>query len=138
LTHAVPEIANVLACYDSASLNAMHLPLLKIALIILASAVCAALTMFRYAFTTGESPSDDGPRALIVEFLGWCICFACLIWSFTIDGKTLQWTLRGVAALAAFAGVGLSVYFSGSTEVPEKPDKEPTGFKNKSTDLHLE
>jgi hypothetical protein len=90
----------------------MHFPVIKFVLITLASAVCSALTMFRYAFKTGESPSDDGPRALIVEFLGWCICFACLIWSFTVDGKTLQWTLRGTAAFAALVGVTLSVYLS--------------------------
>jgi hypothetical protein len=93
----------------------MHLHVLKFVLITLASALCSALTMFRYAFMTGESPSDDGPRALIVEFLGWCICFSFLIWSFTVDGKTLQWTLRGVAAFAALVGVSLSVYLSSSS-----------------------
>jgi hypothetical protein len=116
----------------------MHIPILKFVLIALASAFFAALAMFRYAFRTGESPSDDGPRALIAEFLGLWIGCILLIWSFTVARKTLEWTLRGVAGLCAIAGYGLSAYFANTTEVPETGDKEPTGFKNKTTDLHLE
>ena len=116
----------------------MHLPILKSVVITLASALAAALAMFRYAFDTGESPSADGPRALVAEFVGYWIGFILLVWSFTVEGKTVQWTLRGVAASAALAGILLSTYFSDTTEVPETPDKEPTGFKNDTTDLHLE
>jgi hypothetical protein len=58
--------------------------------------------------------------------------------SFTVDSKSLQWTLRGIAVVAALAGMFLSVHFANTTEVPETPDKDPTGFKNDSTSFHLE
>jgi hypothetical protein len=116
----------------------MHLPILKFAVIALASALFAVLAMFGHAFQTGGSPSDDGPRALIAEFLGLWIGFSFLVWSFTVAGRTTQWTLRGMAVFAALAGFALSTHFSDTTEVPETPDKEPTGFKNDTTDLHLE
>jgi hypothetical protein len=102
----------------------MHLTIIKFVVITLASALAAALAMFRYAFQTGESPSDDGPRALVAEFLGYWVGFILLTWSFTVAGKTVQWTLRGVAAFAALAGILLSNHFSDTTEVPETPDKE--------------
>ena len=46
--------------------------------------------------------------------------------------------LRIAAAVAALIGIALSVYFAATAEDPETPEKEPTGFKNDSTDLHLE
>jgi len=94
--------------------------------------------MFRRAFRTGEDPSDDGPRALISEFVGLWIGGFFLAWSFTVISKNLQWTLRGIGIFAALVGLGLSVYFAGADEVSEDSAKEPTGFKNDSTDLHLE
>jgi hypothetical protein len=60
------------------------------------------------------------------------------IWSFTVEGKHLQWTLRGVAIAAVVAGMALSGWFAGRTEVPEDSNGEPTGFKNDTPDLHLE
>jgi hypothetical protein len=116
----------------------MHFPILKFALIVAASAFGAALAMFRYAFDTGEPLSDDGPRALIAEFFGLWIGLSLFIWSFTVAGKAVEWTLRSVAAFCLIAGYGLSAYFGNTTEVPETSDKEPTGFKNKTTELHLE
>jgi hypothetical protein len=116
----------------------MHFSVLKFVAIAFGSAFCVVLGMFRDAFRTGEDPSDDGPRALIAQSVGLWIGFFLGIWSFTVDGKTLQWTLRGVAVLAGVLGLALSVYFAGTTEVPEASDKEPTGFKNDTTSLHLE
>ena len=98
----------------------------------------AALGIARYALHTGEDPSDDGPRALIAEFFGYWAGGFFLIWSFFAPGKYLPWTLRGVAAALVLTGIAFSVHFGSITEVPETPDKEPTGFKNDSTDLHLE
>jgi hypothetical protein len=94
--------------------------------------------MFRRAFRTGEDPSDDGPRALMSEFVGLWIGGFLLTWSFTVMSKNLQWTLRGIGIFAALLGLGLSVYFAGSAEVSEESVKEPAGFKNDTTDLHLE
>jgi hypothetical protein len=115
----------------------MHFSILKLVVIAVASAFGAAFAMFRHAFDTGEDPSDDGPRALIAEFLGLWIGFSLLTWSFFADGRTLQWTLRGAAGFVVLLAAGLSTYFASTTEVPETPDEEPTGFKNDSTDLHL-
>jgi hypothetical protein len=95
------------------------------------------LGVFRDAFRKGKDPSYDGPRALISEFCGLWIGCIFLIWSFTADGKSLQWTLRAVAAIGAIAGLGISAYFANTTEVPQIPDKEPSGFKSGTTSLHL-
>ncbi len=116
----------------------MHLSVLKFVLFAVGSALVAALGILRYAFNTGDDPSCDGPRALISEFIGYWIGGFLLVCSFVVEGKQLQWGLRGVAALAALAGVGLSFYFANTTEVPETPDKEPTGFKGDITSVHLE
>jgi hypothetical protein len=116
----------------------MHFSILKLVAIALISAVIAVAAIFRSAFWTGENPSDDGPRALIAEFFGFWIASNFLGWSFIADGKPLQWTLRGAAAAVALAAIGLSAYFANTNEVPETPDKEPTGFKSDTTDLHLE
>src|SRR6266568_799185 len=115
----------------------MQMSILKFVALAVGSAFIAILSVFRGALRTGEDPSDDGPRALISEFLGFWIGSFLLLWSFTVDGKTQQWTLRGIAALAAIASIGLSNYFSNSTEVPESAAKEPTGFKNDVTSIHL-
>lgn len=116
----------------------MHLPILKLVVIAGASALGAVFSAFRHFFWTGEDPADDRPRAVISEFLGTWLGLFFLIWSFTAEGRSLQWTLRGVAALAAIVGIGLSVNFGNPTEVPESPDKEPSGFKNDLTNIHLE
>ncbi|MGA7860074.1 MAG: hypothetical protein WCA11_19195, partial [Terracidiphilus sp.] len=111
--------------------------ILKVVSVAAGAAFGALLTIFGWAFKTSEAPSDDGPRALVAEFLGLWIGFFLLIWSFTVEGRNLQWTLRGVAALAIVAGFGLSACFASTDEVNETSNQEPTGFKNDSTDLHL-
>ena len=98
----------------------------------------AVLIIFRDALRTGEDPSDDGPRALIAQSLGLWIGCNLLGWSFIVDGKFTQWALRGAAVAAALAGAGLSAHYANTTEVPETPDEEPTGFKSDATDPHLE
>jgi hypothetical protein len=115
----------------------MHLSILKVVLIAVASALLALLCVFRNAFDTGEGLSDDGPRAVISEFLGYWIGGFLLICSFLAEGKHLEWTLRIVAVIVAIAGFVFSVHFANTTEVPETPDKEPTGFKSDITDIHL-
>jgi len=116
----------------------MHFSVIKLVVITLGSAFFAALAMLRRAFMTGEDPSDDGPRALIAQYLGLWSGLFLFFWSFTVQGKTPQWSLRGLAAVMALVGLGLSIHFANTTEGPEPPDKGPTGFKNNSTDLHLE
>jgi hypothetical protein len=69
----------------------MHSSIIKFIAIALGAAFLAVLGLFRRAFRTGEDPSDDGPRALVAEFIGLWIGTFCLIWSFTVDGKNLQW-----------------------------------------------
>ncbi len=98
----------------------------------------AGLAILRYAFRSGEDPSGDGPSVLIVEFLGFWAAAFLLGWSFTVTPGPVLWTLRIAAAVAALIGIALSVYFAATAEDPETPEKEPTGFKNDSTDLHLE
>jgi hypothetical protein len=116
----------------------VHFSIIKFLAIALLAAFVAAAAFFRRFLLTGEDPSDDGPRAVVAEFIGLWIGGFFLAWSFTVDTKHLQWTLRGVAIAAAIAGIALSVYFAGRTEVPEDSNEEPTGFKNDNTDLHLE
>jgi len=98
-------------------------------------AMSAVLAIFGYAFTTGGTPSDDGPRALIAEFLGFCVGFTLLYWSFTLQEKNFQWALRGLSVLAMLAALILSAYFANTPEVSEATDGEPTGFKNKLTNI---
>ncbi len=112
--------------------------ILKFVGILALSAVIAVAAIFRDAFRSGEDPSDDGPRALIADFIGSCVGIALLIWSFTIQGRSLQWTLRGIAVLTVVACSLASSHFANTTEVPETPDREPTGFKNHTTSLNLE
>lgn len=116
----------------------MHFSMLKAIMVAAVAAFCGVLTIFSWAFKTGEAPSDDGPQALIAEFLGLWIGFFLLIWSFMVEGRSLEWALRGVAALAAVVGFSLSAYFANTKEISETPDKEPTGFKNDTTGIHLE
>lgn len=116
---------------------AMHASATKLAAIAVISAFGAALTIFRWAFQTGDSPSDDGPRALIAEFSGYWIGWFLVLLSFTSMESRMQWTLRGAAAATILTGLGLSAYFANTTEVPETPAEEPTGFKSNATDLHL-
>ncbi len=116
----------------------MHFSIMKFIAIAVLAAFLTVLGLFRRAFRTGEDPSDEGPRALVAEFVGLWIGTFLLIWSFTVEDRRLQWTLRGVAIATALAGLVLSVKFAGTTEIPEDPNKEPTGFKNDATNLHLE
>ncbi|MGP8269355.1 MAG: hypothetical protein ACLQLH_04745 [Terracidiphilus sp.] len=113
-------------------------PIIKTVAIVAGAAFLTVLAMMRHAIRTGEDPSEDGPRALIAEFIGLWIGGIFLIWSFTITDKTVQWTLRGVAAVVAIVALGISIRFANMTEIPEKSDKDPTGFENDKTTLHLE
>jgi len=79
-----------------------------------------------------------GPRAVVAEFLGSWVGTLLLIWSFTVSGRLLVWSLRGSTVAAMLLGVGLSVYFANTTEVPETTEKEPTGFKSDITSIHIE
>ena len=124
-------------CASAKSL-AMHPSILKLASVVVLSAFVAVAFMFRYAFRTGESPADDGPRALISEFCGLWVGSFLLLLSFAGGTQLFHWCLRAAAAVAALCGFWLSSHFADTTEVPQTPDKEPTGFKNNSTELHLE
>jgi hypothetical protein len=106
--------------------------------IAIGAAFFAGLAMARKFLRTGEDPADDGPHAVIAEFAGYWIACMLIIWSFTHQDKSVQWTLRGIAAVFACLGLWLANRFASMTEVEDTPDKEPTGFKNDSTGLHLE
>jgi|GEM_PF-2113511 len=103
------------------------------------SAVLAVAAIIGNAMRIDRDPAVDGPRALIAEFFGLWVAFACLAWSFMFAGPTnLQWTLRGVAAGAAVVAFTLAAYFAGTPEVRIRLDQEPTGFDNPITALHLD
>jgi len=102
------------------------------------SAVVAVATIIGNAMRIDRDPAVDGPRALIAEFFGLWVAFACLAWSFMVAGPAmLQWILRGVAAGAAVIAFTLTAYFAGTPEVRVRLDEEPTGFDNSITALQL-
>jgi hypothetical protein len=105
----------------------------------LLSAVLAIATIIGNAMRIDKDPAIDGPRALTAEFFSLWVAFALLAWSFMVDGPArLQWILRGVSAGAAIIGFSLAAYFAGTPEVRITLDKEPTGFANPITALHLD
>lgn len=102
------------------------------------SGVLAIATIIGNAMRIDKDPAVDGPRALIAEFFGLWIAFACLAWSFMISGPELvQWLMRGVAASAAILAFALAAYFAGTPEVQISFDEEPTGFDVPITTLQL-
>ena len=102
------------------------------------SAVLAAAAIICTALRIDKDPARDGPRALISEFIGLCLAFACLAWSFMAGPANLQWALRGLAAAAALISFTFAAYFAGTPEVRVKLDEEPSGFENPTTSLQLE
>jgi hypothetical protein len=105
----------------------------------LLSAVLAIATIIGNAVRIDKDPAVDGPRALIAEFFGLWVAFACLAWSFMVAGpKDIQWILRGVAASAALIAFVLAAYYAGTPEVRVRLDEKPTGFANPITALHLD
>ena len=103
------------------------------------SAVLAVATIIGNAMRIDKDPAVDGPRALIAEFFGLWVAFACLAWSFMIVGASnLQWTLRVFAGGAAIVAFALAAYFAGTPEVRIKLDEEPTGFDTPITSLQLD
>jgi hypothetical protein len=101
----------------------MHIPILKVVLIVLVAAFCATLTMF-YNFKAGRDSWDEGRLALAAQSLGWWICFSIVLWSVTVDNTNLRWALRGAAALSAIVGVILSVYLANPSEFSDTPDEK--------------
>jgi hypothetical protein len=116
----------------------VHLSILKIVVFVVLSAFAAVAAMFRDAFQTGKSPSDNGPRAVISEFCGFWAGGFLLLLAFTSRTPTARWCLIAVSAVVGISGLLLASHFAETTEVPETADKEPTGFKNNTTELHLE
>jgi hypothetical protein len=68
----------------------MHYSFAKFVLIGIVSALVAVAAIFRDFFRKGEDPSDNGPRALISEFLGYWIGGFLLFYSFVAEGKHMQ------------------------------------------------
>lgn len=102
------------------------------------SAVLAIATIIGNAMRIDKDPAVDGPRALVAEFFGLWIAFACLAWSFMITGPDrIQWILRGAAACTAILAFSLAAYFAGTPEVGIRLDEEPTGFEVPITTLQL-
>ncbi len=93
--------------------------------------------MFGWYLRTGEDPGDDGPRAVISQFVGLWMGGALLFWSFVAAAPGLRLGLRVAAAAAAVGGIVLSACYGEKTEVDETPADKVTGFKNDTTDLHL-
>ena len=102
------------------------------------SAVLAVATIIGNAMRIDKDPAIDGPRALVAEFFGLWIAFACLAWSFMITGpETIQWFFRGIAGCTAILAFALAAYFAGTPEVDTRLDQEPTGFNVPITALQL-
>lgn len=102
------------------------------------SAVLAVATIIGNAMRIDKDPAIDGPRALLAEFFGLWLAFACLAWSFMITGpEAAQWILRGLAACAAIFAFSLAAWFAGTPEVRVRLDEEPTGFEVPITALQL-
>jgi hypothetical protein len=102
------------------------------------SGVLAAAAIAANAMRIDKDPAVDGPRALIAEFFGLWIAFACLAWSFVIEGPAeLQWILRSIGGGAAILSFALAAYFAGTPEVRIRLDEEPTGFDVPITALQL-
>jgi hypothetical protein len=104
----------------------MHFPVMRFVGIVVLSAIGAVLGLFRSAISSGEDPSDDGPRAVVAQFFGIWIGSACFIWSFFVADRHVVWALRGAGVVAAAAGIGLSLYFALTPEVPDPPDEFDT------------
>lgn len=103
------------------------------------SAVLAVAAIIGNAMRIDKDPAVDGPRALIAEFFGLWVAFACLAWSFMVSGTTeIQWILRGAAACAAIIAFSFAAYFAATPEVPIRLNEEPTGFENPITALKLD
>jgi hypothetical protein len=117
----------------------MYQQLLHIAGIGILSAVLAVGTIIGNAMRIDKDPAVDGPRALLAEFFGLWIAFACLAWSFLVAGPAqLQWILRGLAAISAIVAFALAAWFAGTPEVRIRLDQEPTGFGTPITALDLQ
>jgi hypothetical protein len=97
----------------------------------------AVATIIGTAMRLDKDPAIDGPRALVAEFFGLWFAFAFLAFSFMIEGVTMQWILRGVAASAALIGFIFAAFFAGTPEVRVRLDQEPTGFEAPITALEL-
>ena len=116
----------------------MHLHVLHFVGIGLLSAALAVAAIIANALRIDKDPAIDGPRALLAEFFGLWIAFACLAWSFMISGPpSLQWILRAIAAASAIIAFTMAAWFAGTPEVPIRLDEEPTGFDNPITALDL-
>lgn len=115
----------------------MHLHLLNFLGIGLLSAALAVAAIVANALRIDKDPAIDGPRALLAEFFGLWIAFACLAWSFMLPEPRLQWLLRAVAGASAIAAVALAAWFAGTPEVRVRLDEDPTGFEKPITALDL-
>jgi len=97
----------------------------------------AVATIIGTAMRLDKDPAIDGPRALIAEFFGLWFAFSFLAFSFMIEGATIQWIFRGIAASSALIGFILAAFFAGTPEVRVRLDQEPTGFDAPITALEL-
>jgi hypothetical protein len=106
--------------------------------IALLAAALAAAAIAANALRIDKDPAIDGPRALLAEFFGLWIAFACLAWSFMVpDSPQFQWALRAVSAASAIIAFVLAAWFAGTPEVRVRLDEEPTGFETPITALQL-
>lgn len=97
----------------------------------------AVATIIGTAMRIDKDPAIDGPRALIAEFFGLWFAFAFLAFSFMVEDAKMQWTLRGIAAMAAVIGFIFAAWFAGTPEVRVRLDQDPTGFETPITALEL-
>lgn len=97
----------------------------------------AVATIIGTAMRLDKDPAVDGPRALIAEFFGLWFAFAFLAFSFMVEDTTMQWILRGIAAMAAVIGFIFAAWFAGTPEVRVRLDQDPTGFETPITALEL-
>ena len=115
----------------------MHQQVLSFFGIGLLTGLFAVATIIGTAMRLDKDPAVDGPRALIAEFFGLWFAFAFLAFSFMVEDNTMQWILRGVAAMAAIIGFVFAAWFAGTPEVRVRLDQDPTGFETPITALDL-
>jgi hypothetical protein len=116
----------------------LHVHVLNFFGIGLLSAALAVAAIVANALRIDKDPAIDGPRALLAEFFGLWIAFACLAWSFMLSGPAwLHWALRALAAGSAIIAFALAAWFAGTPEVRIRLDEEPTGFARPITALDL-
>lgn len=107
----------------------MQFSILKFVALVIGSAVIAVFCSLPDALRIARHQSKNAKRALLSEFLGFWIGSFFLLLSAAVDSKFLQWTFRGVTAIAAIESIRLSYHFSNANELQPATYSKPFVFK---------